>query len=63
VAYSRRGGTLSITQIGTVPNGRAISGLFTYAAQRSDLYTDPLGVLSIHGSFVAPLVTDRAFCR
>src|SRR5438034_57053 len=63
VAYSRRGGTLSITQIDTVPNGRAISGLFTYAAQRSDLYTDPLGVLSIHGSFVAPLVTDRAFCR
>ena len=63
VAYSRRGGTLSITQIATVPSGGAISGLFTYAAQRSDLYTDPLGVLSIHGSFVAPLVTDRAFCR
>ncbi len=62
-AYSRPAGTLSITQIDTVPNGLAISGLFTYAAQRSDLYTDPLGVLSIHGSFVAPLVTDRAFCR
>src|SRR5205823_13937018 len=63
VAYSRRGGTLSISQIDTVPNGLAISGLFTYAAQRKDLYMDPLGVLSIHGSFVAPLVTDRTFCR
>ena len=63
VAYSRRGGTLSVTQIDTVPNGLAISGVFTYAAQRRDLYLDPLGVLSIHGSFVAPLVTDRTICR
>ena len=63
VAYSRRGGTLTITQIDTVPNGLAISGVFTYAAQRRDLYLDPLGVLSIHGSFVAPLVTDRTICR
>ncbi len=63
VAYSRQGGTLSITQVVTVPNGLAISGVFTYAAQRSDLYLDPLGVLSIHGSFVAPLVTDSTICR
>ncbi|HEY6208696.1 MAG TPA: hypothetical protein VIW28_06530 [Gemmatimonadales bacterium] len=63
VAYSRPVGTLSITQIATVPDGRAISGVFTYAAQRNDLYKDPLGVLSIHGSFVAPLVTDRTVCR
>jgi len=63
VAYSRRGGTLTITQIDTVPNGLAISGVFTYAAQRRDLYLDPLGVLSIHGSFVAPLVTDSTICR
>ena len=63
VAYSRPGGKLSITQIDTVPDGLVISGVFTYAAQRKDLYTDPLGVLSIHGSFVAPLVTDRTTCR
>jgi len=63
VAYSRPGGTLSITQIDTVPGGRAISGLFTYTAQRRDLYTDPLGVLSIYGSFVAPFVTDSTTCR
>jgi len=63
VAYSRPGGTLSITQIDTVPGGQAISGLFTYTAQRRDLYTDPLGVLSIYGSFVAPFVTDSTTCR
>jgi len=62
-AFSRQGGSLGITQIVTVPNGKAISGRFTYTAQRSDRYTDPLGVLVVHGSFVAPLVTDRTSCR
>jgi hypothetical protein len=61
LAYSRSGG-LGVTGIGPVTHGMAISGLFTYTAQRTDLYTDPLGVLTIHGSFVAPLVTDSTSC-
>lgn len=63
LALSRRGGILGITQIVAVANGQAISGHFTYTAQRTDLYADPLGVLAIHGSFVAPLVTDPTTCR
>jgi hypothetical protein len=62
-AYSRRGGTLGVTQIVTVPHGQAISGRFTFTAERTDFYTDPLGVLSITGSFVAPLVTSNTVCR
>jgi len=55
-SYSRRGGTLVVMQIDSVPGGQVMSGHFTFTAQRFDLYTDPLGVLSITGSFVAPLV-------
>jgi hypothetical protein len=62
-AYSRPGGQLGITQIVTVSNGQAISGSFSYAAQRADLYTDPHGVLAVRGSFVAPLVRDPTACR
>jgi len=62
-AYSRLGGELGITQIVTVSNGQAISGSFSYTAQRSDLYTDPHGVLTVRGSFVAPLVRDATGCR
>jgi hypothetical protein len=62
-AYSRRGGELGIARIVAVANGQAISGHFTYTAQRSDFYTDPLALLSIHGSFVAPLVTSTGVCR
>jgi len=62
-AYSRRSGALGITQVMTVAHGQAISGRFAYRAQRVDLYADPLGVLSIQGTFVAPLVTDRTFCK
>ncbi len=54
--YSRRGGTLVVMQIDSVPGGQVISGHFTFMAQRVDLYTDPLGVLSITGTFVAPLL-------
>jgi len=63
IAYSRRGGELGITRIVAVSNGQAISGRFTYSAQRSDFYTDPLALLSIHGSFVAPLVASTTVCR
>ncbi|HEX4600068.1 MAG TPA: hypothetical protein VH116_01645 [Gemmatimonadales bacterium] len=64
-AYSRRPfGTLVIAQLVTVAHGQAISGHFRYTAQRADLYTNPLGVLTIQGSFVAPLVpTDLTVCR
>jgi len=61
--YSRRGGELGITQIVPVKDGQAISGHFTYSAQRADFYTDPLALLSIHGSFVAPLVASTTVCR
>jgi hypothetical protein len=63
VAYSRRGGTLGIAQLVTVPNGQAISGHFTFTAQRVDFYGDALGLLAITGSFVAPLVSGSASCR
>lgn len=65
VAYSRRGGTVVVTQLTQLPsgNGSAISGQFIYTAQRRDLYDDPLGALAIRGTFVAPLVIDRTSCR
>ena len=62
-AYSRRGGQLGITQIVAITNGQAIGGHFTYSAQRSDYYSDPLALLSIYGSFVAPLVTSTTVCN
>ena len=62
-AYSRLGGQLGIRQIVTVSNGQAISGTFSYTAQRADLYTDPHGLLTVRGSFVAPLVRDPVGCR
>src|SRR2546427_1135540 len=63
VALSRPGGTIVISQIVSISNGQAISGWFTYTAQRTDAYTNPLGALAIRGSFVVPLVTDRTTCR
>ncbi|PYO96129.1 MAG: hypothetical protein DMD60_11520 [Gemmatimonadetes bacterium] len=63
LGYSRRGGTLHITRIVAVPNGQAVSGYFSFTAQRTDLYNDPLGALVITGSFVAPLVASTTVCR
>ena len=57
VALSRPGGSVTITQIVPVTGGFAISGQFSFLAQRTDFYTDPLGVLPIRGTFVAPLTT------
>ena len=57
-ALSRRGGSLSVTQIVNVAHGRAISGRFTVTGQRTDFYDDPLGALPIRGTFVAPLIDD-----
>ena len=63
VALSRDGGTITITQMVPVANGMAISGRFFLPAQRLDLYEDPLGVLPIRGTFVAPLVTTTIRCE
>ncbi len=63
LAYSRQGGTLGITQLVPVANGQAISGHFTFIAQRADFYGDPLGQLAIAGSFVAPLIAGSQGCR
>ena len=62
-SYSRRGGTLGVTRIVTVPHGQAVSGHFRFTSQRTELYSDPLGALSITGSFVAPLVTSTTVCH
>lgn len=59
---SRYGGTVSITQVVPVANGQAISGRYFFSAQRTDEYYDPLGVLPIRGTFVAPLITDTSPC-
>jgi hypothetical protein len=57
-AYSLAGGQISVTQVVPINGGEAISGRFAYRAKRDDAYSNPLGVLTITGSFVAPLVTD-----
>lgn len=61
-ALSRPGGQIAITRAVPVPNGLAIGGRFSFTAQRTDLYTDPLGVLPIRGTFVAPLVSASSRC-
>ena len=63
VSYSRPGGTLGALRIVSIPHGQAVSGYFRITTQRGDLYTDPLGTLSITGSFVVPLVTSTTVCR
>ncbi len=61
-ALSRRGGVIVVTRMEPVVGGVAISGRFTFTAQRSDFYDDPLGALPLRGTFVAPLVTDTRPC-
>ena len=62
VALSRPAGSVTITQLVPVTGGFAISGRFSFLAQRTDFYTDPLGVLPIRGTFVAPLTTTTGRC-
>lgn len=51
-------GSLSITQYTPATGGGAIiSGRYIFTAQRSDLYSNPLGLETIRGTFVAPLRT------
>lgn len=61
-ALSRQGGEITITKTAPVPNGLAIGGRFIFTAQRTDLYTDPLGGLPVRGTFVAPLVPASSRC-
>jgi len=63
ISYSRPAGTLGALRIVSIPNGQALSGYFRFTAQRTDLYTDPLGTLSITGSFVVPLYTSTTVCH
>src|SRR5438132_322896 len=56
-------GEISVTQYHLIPGGYVISGRYTFTAQRRDLYTDDLGLLTIHGSFVTPLVTYSTSCE
>ena len=61
-ALSRQGGSLVISQVVPLANGKAVSGWFTLTAQRLDAYTDPAWALPIRGTFVAPLITDNTTC-
>lgn len=62
VALSRPAGSITVTQVVPVTGGFAISGRFSILAQRTDFYSDPLGVLPIRGTFVAPLTTTTGRC-
>lgn len=62
VALSRPGGSLAVTRVDTVPGGLVIGGRLEFPAQRTDLYDDPLGVVTVRATFVAPLVTDLDDC-
>ena len=62
IAVSRPAGSVSVTQVVPVTGGFAISGRFSFLAQRTDFYSDPLGVLPIRGTFVAPLTATTGRC-
>jgi hypothetical protein len=62
-AVSRDGGNITITQVAPVSNGMAISGRFYLPAQRVDLYDEPLALVPIRGTFVAPLITTTPRCE
>ncbi|HEY6807410.1 MAG TPA: hypothetical protein VI160_01385 [Gemmatimonadales bacterium] len=63
LALSRPGGTLTVRKIIPVTGGQAISGSFSFDAQRVDDYADPSGRLPIRGIFVAPLIRNTATCH
>src|SRR5438046_6629906 len=56
-------GEISVTQYHLIPGGYVISGRYSYTAQRRDLYPGHPGPLTIHGSFVTPLVTYSTSCE
>lgn len=61
-AWSRAGGSLTITRLVSGAGGQTIGGRFDFRAQREGFYSDPLGVLAIRGTFVALLSTDTNRC-
>jgi hypothetical protein len=63
LALSRPGGTLTIRKIISVTGGQAISGSFSFDAQRVDDAADPTGRLPIRGVFVAPLIRNASTCH
>jgi hypothetical protein len=56
-------GSLTVTQYRTIAPGHVIGGRYLFTAQRSDLYFDPLGALTVRGIFVAPLVSRSTSCQ
>jgi len=59
-ALSRQGGAIAITQVASIAHGRAVSGRFSFIAQRVDFYGNPLAALPVRGTFVAPLIADNS---
>jgi len=55
-------GSITITQFAPVTGGAVISGRYLFNAQRTDLYSDSLGLEVIRGTFVAPLRTRLDNC-
>ena len=55
-------GYFNVTQYRAGTGGHVIGGRFVFTAQRTDLYYDPLGIETIHGTFVAPLGFDNSLC-
>ena len=55
-------GSIGVAQVTTVANGQAMSGSFFFDSRRTDFYDDPLGRLTIRGTFVAPLIADNRPC-
>jgi hypothetical protein len=57
-------GQLVITQrVAATGGGAIISGRYSFTAQRTDLYYDPLGAETIRGTFVAPVRTRANLCQ
>jgi len=59
---SRHTGQLTITKVVAAPGGTALSGRFQFRAQRTDMYGDALGAVTVLGTFVAPLYTNLTAC-
>jgi|GEM_PF-1576782 hypothetical protein len=58
-------GQLVVTQYAPAAagGGAIVSGRYLFTVRRTDLYGDPLGTLTVRGTFVAPLVTRATTCQ
>jgi hypothetical protein len=59
---SRHTGLLTITKVVSAPGGTALGGRFQFLAQRTDMYGDALGAVTVVGTFVAPLYANLQAC-